>query len=267
MKPQELKDHIKELYPQAVFREGTRHTQASLNDGKSWTPLGPRHAKDIKKPTYKEIMKQLALQLEIDRDEGKAQSPEEWAQEVRSLDLMKGKEPKITLASPLGGRYNGLVMHVDHERYCVQKTAPDALVIHETRNLQRIPAIGEVARINYTEGRGEVIELNPLNPRTYAEKTALAQSGIDKTKEAVINESYLGPVVAETKQYMIQRVGRVGILHLKETLPNGGRTIEVGGKDDILLDRGQYGHREIFSGKELEAEKNKTRSRGQERGR
>jgi hypothetical protein len=173
IKPDAIKNYIKERYKNSpdgvLFREGSRHTHASVDNGANWVPLGGRHpSQTIDDHTAKSTIQQLddsrlAL-MQARQQETKSLHPKQWAEEVRSLNLLKN--PKIYEAPNEDGSYTGSILYKDpSERYCVQKLSERAIVLHDARKFpDGLPEKGNVVRINYQSG---IAEIAVIKTRTY----------------------------------------------------------------------------------------------------
>jgi len=161
MKAHELKKHLREQYPQILFKEGAKHTHFSVNGGLSWSALNLRHStQDIKKGAIKGVQRDIEEQLQIvnSQSQKNAQSldPKQWAEEVKALNLFPN--PKIYENPNEQGFYQGKILHKDADsRFCVQKIGERSLFIHNARKFpEGLPKRGDVVRINYREGVAQV---------------------------------------------------------------------------------------------------------------
>ena len=144
------------------FREGTNHTQASVDGGKNWIALGERHpSKVLKAPTVAAVVKQLdeckMRLLDQKREASRSLDPKAWGEEVKALHLIEGA--KIYENPNEHGFYAGPILHKDPDaRYCVQKIGDKSIAIHDARKFgnERLPEKGDIVRINYRAGLAKV---------------------------------------------------------------------------------------------------------------
>ena len=95
-------------------------------------------------------------------------------QEIRDLKLVEGN-PNIYLHPRKDGQtYRGEVVHVDTERgFCVQLSGKQSLFVHDLKNLERTPSLGENIKLAYSrDGRSAAVIRQETQARTQAQVRA-----------------------------------------------------------------------------------------------
>jgi hypothetical protein len=147
MKEKEFLNEIKSLYPEAEIRNGSEHYKVLLSKG--FTTVARHPSQEVSKKHCLDVLRQLKVIKQREQiEEIQARKAENWRHEVQDLSLIKG-ECRILPAAERG-RYSGIVIHVDgKERFCVQKIAPNVLIIHDREKIERLPGKGEIVKIEY----------------------------------------------------------------------------------------------------------------------
>lgn len=95
-----------------------------------------------------------ARTLEAAQTVGRGDPAGEWSL-AEAKQAAKRDYETVSIANKDKGRYMGPVV-METQYHVVQDVGRQAVVIHDKRNLDKVPAVGQRLAVNYEQGRGEV---------------------------------------------------------------------------------------------------------------
>jgi len=128
------------------------------NGGKHTVLFGSVQALEQHAHEFKIDTKRIehARGLEAAQNVGREDLAGEWSL-AKAQQSAKRDYETVTIANKDKGRYMGPVM-METQYHVIQDVGRQAAVIHDKRDLEKVPAVGQRLAVNYEQGRGQVQE-------------------------------------------------------------------------------------------------------------